>query len=236
MKNYYLCRLLLLNLVTIICFAIISCGGDGDGDELSQSDIPKETQFMPIGVWENGEYFISFNDDQFCCAYFDDKYVDCGKYTINDNIITCNNTYYAKQTKYHITKLTEASIEVNIEYTSISGNFCTKTMKFIKNSNKAPSIKDHSLIGKSYDSYTDYVSWSFETYNTGVKMNKKSSATLEFPLRAYYIFFDGKIYYQTYSMTAQRPTIGGWNPSTTVSISTISFKADGSISNIKKIK
>ena len=230
-----------LVMMAVLSYGMTACGGDDDSNDSPKTDdSPKETQYYPIGVWENGDYFISFNDDKFCSAYFEDDYIDCGSYSINDNIITCNNSYYAKQTKYLITKLTDVSLEVTIEYTSMSGKVLTKKMTFAKCADKVPSVKDHSLVGKSitslvYFGETTYSTWAFETYNTGTH-SMKSGAASKYPLRVYYAFFDGKIYYQTFKTTQQMPTIGGWNPSTTVTISKVIFNSDGSISSITKVK
>lgn len=219
---------------------VVACGGDSNGNDNSKPEDPTKKELSPIGVWENGKYFLSFNEENFCSAYFVDDYVDCGNYSIVNNTIICNNTYYAKQTKYIITNLTNVSMEVKIEYTSLSGNVLTKTMDFVKNNNKVPAIKDHSLVGKSYTSvvYLGEVNnstWSFETYNTGTH-SMKSGAASKYPLRVYYIFFDNKIYFQTFRTTQQMPSIGGWSASTTVTTDKISFYPDGSISGMERVK
>lgn len=228
-------------LLVVSNFGFTSCGGgDDNGIETPKPNEPVETKYSPVGVWENGEYFISFNEDKFCCAYFVGNYVDCGSYSINDNTVICNNAYYAKQTKYNIIKLTENTMEVNIEYTSVKGEAQTKTMTFTKSKDKVAATKDHSLVGKSMTSLvyfggsTNYSTWSFETYNTGTHSMKSGSAA-KYPLKVYYVFFDSKIYFQTFKTTEQMPSIGGWNPSTDVTISKISFGEDGSLAGITKI-
>lgn len=238
MKKVSLWSILMLVVLTLPLLA--ACGGDDSNNDGTKPDNPSETKFSPVGVWENGDYFVSFNNENFCCAYFEADYIDCGSYSIGDNIITCNNIYYGKQTRYHITKITEVALEVKIEYNSMEGKTLTKTMTFTKCTNKTAPVKDHTLVGKSYSSLVwlgenNTSIWSFETYYTGTH-SMKSGAASKYPLGVYYVFFDGKIYYQTFKTTQQMPTIGGWNPSTTVSISEVTFSSNGSISNISKIK
>ncbi len=229
--------LLFLMMMAVLYLGIVSCGGNDE-----DSDIPKivnpET-LNPVGVWENGEYFISFNDENFCSAYFDIEYVDCGAYSVKDNVITCNNAYYAKQTKYNIKKMTENTLEVEIDYISLSGKARSKSMTFTKNTAIVPSVKDNSLIGKSltyltYFGGTTTTTWSFETYNTGTR-SMKSGAASNYPLRIYYALFDNKIYYQTFKTTQQMPAIGGWEPRTRVTISKVSFGSDGTLTGIISI-
>lgn len=230
-----------LMMMAVLFLGIISCGGnDEDIPQTVKPETPKETKYSPVGVWEKGKYFISFNDDNFCSAYFVDDYVDCGTYSVNDNNIICSNAYYAKQTKYNIIKLTDNTLEVKIDYTSMSGEALSKSMTFTKSTEKVPSVKDHSLVGKTlsslvyFDGYNTST-WSFETYNTGTH-SVKSGAASKYPLKVYYAFFDNKIYYQTFKTTQQMPSIGGWSASTTVTISKVSFSSDGSISSITKIE
>lgn len=222
-------KVLYFTILLVIC----SCSKD-ESNEQNNNNQQQEKPSI-VGVWENNGKFVSFNNENFCCAYFDNEYIDCGSYIQTGNMITTNNTYYAKQTKYNIVEITSNSITLQIEYVPIHGDTTTKTMTFSKNNSIMPAVKDHSLVGKSHTSLvwfggsSTYSTWSFDTYNTGSHSLSSGSAS-KYPLKVFYIFLDNKIYYQTFRTTEQMPTIGGWIPSIEVTQRTIQFKSDGSIS------
>lgn len=233
MKKFYYSILTIIPLA-ILSLLFVSCGSDDDDMTSRDSENnPKENNYSIVGVWENGEYFVSFDEDKFCSAYFDDEYIDCGTCTQTEKVITCKNTYYSKKTNYTITNINATNIELRIEYESLNGEKKSKLLSLTKNSDIEPAIKDHSLIGKSCTSLVWFggnnnSTWSFETYNTGTH-SMSSGAASKYPLRLFYIFINNKIYYQTFQTTQQMPTIGGWNPSIQVSTREVKFYSDGSI-------
>lgn len=220
-----------------LILAVCACSKDDSIESNNDNnDNQQKVEYSIVGVWESNNYFVSFNEENFCCAYFDDKYLDCGTYRKSDNVITTNNTYYSKQTKYSILELNDKTMKLQIDYLPLYGNAISKTMEFTKNNDIIPAIKDHSLVGKSYTSLVwlgeyNNSTWSFETYNTGTH-SMSSGAASKYPLRVFYIFINNILYYQTFQTTQQMPTIGGWNPSTNVSKRTVSFSSNGSISSI----
>ena len=240
MKNkfYYL-----MYFIAIAWFSlsVFSCSKDDDNGSKGSSgkEEPTPVVYSPVGVWENGKNFVSFSSDNFCSAYFDDSYIDCGTYIYSDKTISCENSYYAKKTTYTINKISNESMELKIDYVSVTGKSESKTMTFTKNTSKSPAVKDHSLVGKSYSSVVEFggvntQTWSFETYNTGTRSMKSGSAS-KYPLKLFYIFIDGKIYFQSFKTTEQMPSIGGWNPTTTVQIFSVSFGNDGSLKGLAKV-
>lgn len=220
---------LLLAAVVILFLGMTSCSG-GDEPTGNKEEINKEepVKYSPVGVWESGNYFVSFGTDNFCSAYFADRYLDCGDYTYNDNLITCSNTYYSKQTLYHIKKLTENQMTLEVEYVDVYGNKQTKSLDF-KKSSKPASKKDHSLVGKIHSIYssTGTQTYTFSTYYTGVRSTTMQNAS-KYPMAFYYIFFNNRVYYQTFKTTTQMPSIGGWIPTTEITIMQVEFKNDGS--------
>lgn len=237
MKRFFYLSLMLLAILT-------SCSKDDSSDnkvpDNNGNEQPQPKVYSPVGVWENGKYFVSFNSENFCSAYFDDQYIDCGNYTFSDKTIVCDNTYYAKKTTYTINKISDDTMELKIDYVSVAGKEDTKTMTFTKNANKSLAVKDHSLVGKSRTSVVEfggsinYQTWSFDTYNTGSRSMKSGSAS-KYPLKLFYIFLDSKIYFQSFKTTEQMPSIGGWNPTTTVQVFAITFGSDGSITGVTKV-
>ena len=217
----------LFNLLVItMFFSLISC--DGENFEENQN----EKQYSPIGVWECGNYFLSLSSDNFLTAYFAERFLDCGNYSLSgDTLIICNNTYYARPTKYKIENITDNGLQVTISYTDMEGVERVKTMTFTK-SDKIPTTKDNPVVGKSYGTRLSSanITTTFTTYNTGMR-TADSGSMKKYPLSMYYIYYDGCIYFQTFKTTTQMPSIGGWNPSKDIIVWQLEFDSDGSIAS-----
>ena len=212
---------------TALILFLSSCNRDSYEDEGGE-----QKQYSPIGVWENGNYFLSLSSDYFLTAYFANRFLDSGNYSLKgDTLITCNNTYYARTTKYHIESITETQLQVVIDYTDVDGNHQFKKLTFTK-SDKIPATKDNPVVGKSYRTRLSSanITTTFTTYNTGTR-TADSGSMKKYPLDMYYIFFNGRIYFQTFKTTSQMPSIGGWNPSKDIIIWQLEFDIDGSISS-----
>nr|DAF41320.1 MAG TPA: Protein involved in gliding motility 9 Secretion System Type.5A [Caudoviricetes sp.] len=110
-------------------------------NEIKQSDI--------VGVWEKGNYFISFGNDGFYSAYIADKFIDSGNYTLSKGVVSCNNTYFNRNTTYTIKSLYDAKIEVNVTYTDVDGNNHNRAMTFAKTT-AMPASQSNTLAGKTY--------------------------------------------------------------------------------------
>lgn len=195
---------------------------------------PSETKSV-VGVWESGNYFLSMSSDGFLTAYFAERFLDCGNYTVNNgNLITCNNTYYARPTQYTIKSLTATQLQVEISYVDVYGENQSKFLTFTK-SDKIPVTKDNPVVGKSYTTYfsassTVRITTSFTTFNTGTKTANGGNMA-KYPMAMYYIFFNNRVYYQTFKTTVQMPSIGGWNPTTEITVWELEFASNGTISS-----
>ena len=221
-------------LLTLLCFGFTSCGEDVVVEEDNQNQEQPTIKYSPVGVWESGNYFLSLSNDNFLTAYFAERFLDCGNYTINDdNIIICNNTYYARPTKYVIKSLSDKQLQVEINYVDVNGENQSKNLTFTK-SDKFPVTKDNPVVGKTYTTYFSSstsvkITTSFITYHTGSRTANGGSMA-KYPLDMYYIFFNNRIYYQTFKTTVQMPSIGGWNPTTDITVWELEFAPNGTIS------
>lgn len=213
-----------------------SCGGDDNEDDVLPKDNPSGTsdnsKFSPYGTWQSGKYFISLSNDGLMCAFFDDCFLDCGYATYNesDNKISCSNLYYNKTTIYSIQNLTASSVTLKIDFTDMWGEKKTITKTFSK-STKSVCRNSNPLVGKSYQYSLGGVSTitvEFRSYYTGYGVGDKGSAK-QYPLNMFYLWFDNNIYFQTFKVTTQMPSIGGWNPSYEVKIKKVEFNDNGTI-------
>lgn len=221
-------------------FGFIACGGS-DNDE--EDIIPPVETYSPVGVWESGNFFLSLSADKFCTAYVADKFIDCGNYTVTSgNNLSCRNTYFSRNTSYTIKNLTNSKIEVDVTYTDIEGATKNKTLILTK-SDKIPATKDNPLVGKTCvlgfsQNISAKVYYSFATFQTASKTTTQQNAA-KWPMTLFYIFFDGKLYFQQFNQsTGQVPQIGGWNVDAgtgDITVWTINTNPDGSIEFDNKI-
>ena len=237
MKKY----LMAILTIVLVNVGLIACGNDDDKDNpkpeqptVTSNSNQEEptTTYSAVGVWESGNYFLSLSSDNFLTAYFAERYLDCGNYSIRDGIITCNNTYYARPTQYKIKTLSDTQLQVEISYVGVYGEKQNKSLTFNK-SDKLPVTKDNPISGKSYTTYFSSsssvrITNSFNTYYTGTK-RANSGNMANYPMNMYYIFFNNRIYYQTFKSTSQMPTIGGWIPTTDITVWELKFAPDGTI-------
>lgn len=223
-------KLLLLLLFPFVLFA---CGSD-DKDKDEDIDDPKSI----VGVWENDNYFVSFNSDGFYSAYIADEFIDSGNYTRSESKVSCENTYFRRKTIYTIKSISDTKLNVDITYTDVYGENQNKTIVFTKSS-AIPSSKNNTLAGKSYaynSSGLKVVTMSFTTFNFGIKTATSANAS-KYPLKFFYINIGDKLYHQTLEdHSIQVPTIGGWTTGyNTVRCWKLSFNANGSIDGIEVI-
>lgn len=213
-------------------FSCSSSDDSGNGNE-----DPKEVVSI-VGVWENGDFFVSFDNEGFYSAYLDDIFIDSGDYSISGSSIYCQNAYFNRTTSYIIKNVSETSIELSASYIDVLGDSNNKDITFLKSS-KVPASKNNSLSGKSYSWYASSfgtIKMSFNSLNSGVKSAEKGSAA-NYPLQFYYIFIDGCLYHQILKENSvQVPSIGSWTNYNTVKGWKLSFAPNGGINGHELIE
>lgn len=184
-------------------FVFHSCSGS-DSDE-HDKDITTTTPVSLVGVWQKGNFFISFDSKGFYAAYLDDEFIDSGNYNQSKDVVKCNNMYFNRTTTFTKTDNIPASIENTLSgksYTGFSSTFGNVTM-------------------------------TFSAYNAGIKNASKGSAA-KYPLSFFYIYIGNKLYYQLLDDDSiQIPSIGSWTDYNIVKCWKIYFSLNGSISNIE---
>lgn len=193
--------------------------------------IPDEKPRSIVGVWENGNNFISFNNDGFYSAYIADNFIDSGDYARVENVVSCHNTYFNRKTTYTIKTISDTKLDVDISYTDLDGNINKKEIEFTK-STVTPASKINTLAGKSYTLQSTYfgnVTRLFSTFNSGIKIATNGNAA-DYPIKFFYIYIDDKLYFQSLrDNSIQTPSIGSWNTDyNTVYCWKLSFRANGS--------
>lgn len=195
-KNYFIFLLVLL---------FVSCSSGSNDED------PKEEPIQITGVWQSGNYFLSF-DKGFYSAYIDKEFIDSGEYTQDKNVVTCQNSYFKRKTTYKITKVSNTEIKADISFVDNKGNNQTKSITFTKSEEQpAPKNGLAGLTCTFRSSYFGDVIMSFSTFNSGIELAAKGSAA-KYPLRFFYVHIGDKLFYQTLEeKTIQVPSIGFWN-------------------------
>lgn len=205
-------RKLILILAMMLPIVFVSCSDNGSDD--NPNNPPQDEPLSIIGTWEYGDYFVSFGEDGFCCSYLDDEFIDSGDYEQSGDKVTCSNSYFNRNTIFKIKNMTETKMSVEISYMNLSGKNESRNMVLAKSSAE-PVSKENPLVGRSiswntYDTF-GIISMNFDTYNSGEKTASKGSAK-EYPLDFFYIYVNGKMYYQILQNNSiQVPSIGGWS-------------------------
>lgn len=219
-------KILFFALIFLSIFVLGSCS-DSNKDEPEVNETPSIT-----GVWENGNYFVSFSSDGFYAAYIADRFIDSGNYTQSKYAVSCQNTYFNRNTTYTIKSISDTELKVDVTYTDLYGGIQNKNLTFTK-STELPASQINTLSGKSYkwnSSVFGTVTMAYNTYNSGIKSATKGSAA-KYPLKFFYIYIGEKLYYQILDDDSiQTPTIGSWSTDYyTVKCWKLSFSANGSI-------
>lgn len=207
-------KFLLTTVILSIITLFASCGSDNKEDEPDPEPAPVEKNIE--GVWENGNYFVSFSNAGYYCAYLGDDFLDSGSYKRNKDEIMTDNSYFSRKTIYLIKKLDEKNLQVEVSFTDVYGQTHNEIFSFIKS--EIEPAKEGQLAGKSFSWLNPYfgtVTTSFITSNSGIRLAQSGSAA-RYPLNFYYFYLGDKLYYQivrNYSM--QVPTIGGWSDGST---------------------
>ena len=223
MKKFFLSALVLS-----ICF--FSC----QREPVEQPEEEPNT-YSVVGFWENGDYFLSLNEEGFLISYVAPKFLDCGNYSINDNVILCENTFFIHNTRYEITNLDENEMSLKVTYNNLQGENIQTDITLYK-TNKIPAVKDNPLIGKSLPTLSQYfgtVTYSFTTFQTGMKTGLNNAAN--YPLTLFYIYHNNYVYIQTFDFN-NSPAIGAWNNQHVnngdIFVDSVSFAPNGGISNL----
>ena len=190
MKKYF------LSLVVI--FALVSCSSD-DAQEAPVINAPiKQSEI--IGVWTDGDYFMSFHDNHYFAAYLRSNYLESGLYgynmsdDTNNQIISISSNGFNEKSSFQIVEHNDSMLTIKM----LEPNTFTQTLH---KSDIMPTSENHILYGKNYNSKwsntdTTTVQTQFVNGNTAIRTSQHKDANSQLYLR--YFFYGNRLYYKTY--------------------------------------
>lgn len=218
-------RILCLMAIVLPMLILSSCGGDDDEPEVILQSV--------VGVWQNGNYFVSFSESGYYCAYLGNDFLDSGNFKRDKDEITAVNPFFSRTSTFTIKQLDDKNLTVEIDYTDVYGEQHHDALSLQKQDTEP--AKEGQLIGKSYSWLTStfgYITMSFNTANSGVKSAQRGSAA-NYPLNFFYFYIADRMYYQIIpNRSIQVPSIGGWSDSQTyysARCEPVEIEADGSL-------
>jgi len=151
-------KIIMYIVLSLTALAFASCGSS---DEPSgEENHPSESEIISqkiVGVWKNGAYFVSFSKEHFNSAFLNSQTIDEGTYSVNKDTILVNNSFRGVQTKYVIKSIIDSTLTCEVTYHpfnirgySDAPKAETKVMTFKQTKDK-PCVKEHNLIGKTYE-------------------------------------------------------------------------------------
>ena len=210
----------------IICFiaeSLFSCGSD---EPKNPSDETKEEQKISrsiIGVWTNGQGFVSFSKDNHYAAYLDWEYLESGSFEVNNDstIITCKNdangnitTYVVSFGKYTISvnPLVQGyTMTCNIKYINHEGQTINKSIGFQETDVPPVTDVNNPLKGKTGVEYKEHtLSFAFNGNSTGIVTSSDPEYSA-YPLPFNYIFIKNRKKKKKSTSPQSYPIIEKWN-------------------------
>lgn len=189
MKRFLLVMAMMLSMVLFT-----TCSkDDGVTDDSNEQE---ETEYSIIGVWEDGEHFVSFSENGFYAAYLNDKFIDSGEYERDKNNVICVNLYKNSKTEIKVS-LDGEILKAVILYTQFNGEK-EKETRLLKKSDRIPAEKENPLIGKSVTNLNAYYgkcTAKFDTYNSATYSTEEAKPKVQ---NWYYFYFDSKAYFQRF--------------------------------------
>ena len=140
------------------------CSKDESSEEQKRNNMEQANALLKkqiVGVWRNGDYWVSFSDGGYYSAFFlidGEERIDEGSYTIDGNVITviCSG-FFRQKTTCVIKDIAASSVSLTVEYVHpddyADPSTHTVSMALTK-SGDTPCEKDDGLDGKTFE-YTE---------------------------------------------------------------------------------
>lgn len=219
---------------------LTGCSKDSENNGMETKGNTEQTQTLTkeqiVGVWRNGDYWVSFSEDGFYSAFFyidDRERIDDGDYTIDGYVITTKNPEHSA--RITIKTISSSSMNLVMEYTYpniLPQKTVTKEMNFTKTST-LPCKSTDELVGKSfsYDDKSEAHDGKVVTFINHIPHNDRIiRLTYSEPDRfntkgdlQYYVYLPPLIYHTILSS-------GVYNPENIVMIGELTESQDGIIS------
>lgn len=226
----------IFTLITLVML-FMACSSDDQQEPAVINHPIKKSEL--IGVWADGDYFVSFDSEGFYSVYIADNFIDCGDYSIQ--VPTSNNgeikadiffdghllgiighSHFStldKHINFAVDELTQTSMKIIAFYTILQPYNNESKVLYLTKTDKVPANKNHSFIDCSYselctiDGKETTSTISLETYNTGLQTTDHEEAS-KFPIKLHYVYCDNTIFYQKKIPNRQLESLPiwyGWN-------------------------
>lgn len=115
-------------LMTVLAAGMLLVGcSKEDSNGMETKENTEQTQALTkeqiVGVWRNGDYWVSFAEDGFMCGYLSDKCIVEGNYQVlHDQIIVVSDFFVNNITVFKITSVTNESLTCDLKFSNIEIN------------------------------------------------------------------------------------------------------------------
>lgn len=148
----------------VLLMAVLAAGMLLAGCSKEESDDMEGKQTLTkeqiVGVWRNGDYWVSFSEDGFMCGYLSERCIVEGGYEISQNQISVISDFFVGNTTvFKITSITGERIECEVKYSEIdelSLNGVEDMMSFAKSS-ELPTPRNSEITGKGFEYKSFYI-------------------------------------------------------------------------------
>ena len=148
-------------LFTIALVSAMLAGCSNDETDMGQEQTLIKEQI--VGVWRNGDYWVSFSEDGYMTAYLSDKCIASGDFFIDKDTVMAESPVFYYTTKFLVNKLDDKNLNCTIEYIEMTlpethqhFHKKEKNFSFIK-TDESPCTKENELIGRKFQYAMDVV-------------------------------------------------------------------------------
>lgn len=144
---------------------LTGCSKDSENKGMKTKGNTEQTQTLTVeqivGVWRNGDYWMSFAEDGFMCGYLSEKCIVEGGYkVIQDQVIVVSDFFENNITSFKVTSVTNDRLTCDVKYSEIEGltlKVAEGKMTFAK-SQELPTARENEIIGKVFEFSSIYES------------------------------------------------------------------------------
>lgn len=137
--------------------AACSSSDDENSEPASVHHVNKENI---VGVWRNGDYFVSFSEEGFMSAYLSNTAIAEGDYTIDGDTIVAESSAFSS-TKFVVNSISSNTLNCTVTSYDLGGvrdntrpALLTEVLSLTL-SDASPCVKENVLVGKSFSYDTE---------------------------------------------------------------------------------
>lgn len=163
-KSYTQMKQVLLMAVLAAGLLLAGCSKEDNSEELENRNNMEQTNALTkeqiVGVWRNGDYWVSFAEDGFMCGYLSEKCIVEGGYQVlQDQVIVVSDFFENNISTFKITSVTNERLTCDVKYSEIEGLTLKEAegkMAFAK-SQELPTPRNSEITGKGFEYKSFYI-------------------------------------------------------------------------------